>query len=103
MNPVTALSTILASMPSASSIATQVAAGVAGTVILSGLQSQGGQNALDPLHLIFKPNLTTTTAASSSVPAVTTSAPVPTISAASYATLPFTIQNNLNALGVHII
>ena len=62
MNPVTALSSILGAMPSASAIAAQVATGVAGTVILSGLQSASGQNALDPLHLIFKPNTTTATA-----------------------------------------
>ncbi len=103
MNPVTAMTTILAAMPSSSAIAQSVATGAIGTVILSGLQSQGGQNALDPLHLIFKPNTTTTVAATTTAPAATTSAPVPTISAASFATLPAAVQNTLIAQGVHII
>ena len=96
MNPVTALSSILGAMPSASAIAAQVATGVAGTVILSGLQSESGQNALDPLHLIFKPNTTTVT------PASTTTAPVPTISAAAFASLPPATQQMLLAQGAHI-
>lgn len=96
MNPVTMLSGILSSMPSASAIAANVATGVAGTVILSGLQSQGGQNALDPLHLVFKPNTATTTAG------VTTSVATPTISAAAFAALPAAQQAAVLAAGAHI-
>jgi hypothetical protein len=97
MNPVTMMNGILAAMPSASAVASSVATGAIGTVILSGLQSSGGQNALDPLHLIFKPNVTTTTAAGA-----TTVAPTPTISAAAFASLPPATQQMLLAQGAHI-
>ena len=96
MNPVTMMSGILSAMPSASAIASNVATGAIGTLILSGLQSTGGQNALDPLHLIFKPNTTTVT------PASTTTAPVPTISAAAFASLPPATQQMLLTQGAHI-
>jgi len=102
MNPVTILSSILSSMPSASAIATNVATGAIGTVILSGLQSSGGQNALDPLHLIFKPNTTTTTAATATTPATTTSTATPSMSAATFAALPLASQQAVLAAGTHI-
>ncbi len=102
MNPVTALSSILGAMPSASAIAAQVATGVAGTVILSGLQSEGGQNALDPLHLIFKPNTTTSAAATATTPAVVTSTATPTVSAAAFAAMTPAQQASVLAAGAHI-
>ncbi len=93
---VTALNAIVAAMPSSSALAQQLMTGAIGTVIVSGLQSQGGQNALDPLHLIFKPNTTTTTGAT------TTSTPTPTITAAAFAALPASTQQMLLAQGAHI-
>ena len=102
MNPATALSSIFSAMPSASAIAAQVATGVAGTVILSGLQSEGGQNALDPLHLIFKPNTTTAIAATATAPAAVVSTATPTISATAFASLTPAQQASVLAAGAHI-
>lgn len=41
-------------VPSQSDILNQVLAGAAGTVVLSGLKSNAGQDAVDPLHLFHK-------------------------------------------------
>ena len=38
-------------VPSQGDLLNSIIAGAAGTVVLSGLKSQDGQNALDPLHL----------------------------------------------------
>lgn len=38
-------------IPSQGDLLNSIIAGAAGTVVLSGLKSQEGQNALDPLHL----------------------------------------------------
>jgi len=38
-------------IPSSNDLLQSLIAGAAGTVVLSGLKSQEGQNALDPLHL----------------------------------------------------
>jgi hypothetical protein len=45
----------LASSVSAQDILTSILAGTAGTVVISGLKSPDGLNAVDPLHLIHKP------------------------------------------------
>lgn len=42
-------------LPSQNDLLQQLIAGAAGTVVISGLQSAGGQNAVDPLHLFHKP------------------------------------------------
>lgn len=90
MNPVAAFSAILAALPSPSAIAGAAMTSAAGSIIVSGLQSSAGQNALDPLHLIFKP-------------AQPNGAPTPTISAAAFAALPPTSQAELLQAGVHIV
>ena len=102
MNPVTLVNGIVSAMPSASAIGTSLMTGAIGTVILSGLQSVGGQNALDPLHLIFKPNTTTATAATATAPATVTSTPAPTMAAATFAALPLASQQAVLAAGTHI-
>lgn len=45
----------LASSVSLQDIAGTLLAGAAGTVVLSGLKSQAGLDAIDPLHIIHKP------------------------------------------------
>ena len=45
----------LASSVSAQDVLTGILTTTAGTVVLSGLQSPGGQDAVDPLHLFHKP------------------------------------------------
>jgi hypothetical protein len=60
------LSTITADLgswlPSGSSLAQNVALGAATSVVLAGLKSQAGLDALDPLHLIHKDASNNTTA-----------------------------------------
>lgn len=42
-------------LPSSNDLVQQLIAGAAGTVVLSGLKSSEGQDAIDPLHLWHKP------------------------------------------------
>lgn len=57
-----------ASSVSAQDVLTGLMTSAAGTVVVSGLQSQAGQNALDPLHIFTHPgNAATNTPASTGV------------------------------------
>ena len=42
-------------LPSQNELLQQLIAGAAGTVVISGLQSASGQDAIDPLHIYHKP------------------------------------------------
>ncbi len=42
-------------LPSQNDLISQLIAGAAGTVVISGLQSAQGQDAVDPMHLFHKP------------------------------------------------
>ena len=69
-------------VPSTGDILNNVLAGVAGTVIISGLKSDTGQSALDPMNL-FHHAATPATATSPATPSVTgaVNGPVMTMSA----------------------
>lgn len=62
----------LASGVSAQDVLTGLLTSAAGTVVVSGLQTSGGQNAIDPLHIFTHPG----TAASGSTPAAPATAGV---------------------------
>lgn len=47
-------------LPSSSDLIQQLIVGAAGTVVISGLKSSGGQDAVDPLHLFHHPASNTT-------------------------------------------
>lgn len=42
-------------LPSSNDLLQQIIAGAAGTVVLSGLQTAQGKDAIDPLHIFHKP------------------------------------------------
>ncbi len=42
-------------LPSQNDLLSQLIAGAAGTVVISGLQSAQGQDAVDPMHIFHKP------------------------------------------------
>lgn len=52
----------LAGSVSGQDVLQSILAGAAGTVVISGLQSSGGQDAIDPLHIFHKPATPTTPA-----------------------------------------
>jgi hypothetical protein len=47
-------------LPSTNSLITDLIAGAAGTVVISGLKSGSGQDALDPMHWFHHPESNTT-------------------------------------------
>lgn len=79
-------------MPSSSDIVSNIALGAATSVVLAGLKSQQGADALDPLHLFHQ--------APASNPNIAVG---PTIAAAAFASLPAASQAQLLAAGVHIV
>jgi hypothetical protein len=91
------LGTILSALPSTNDIATQLIQSAGVSVVMAGLSSTAGQNAIDPLHLIFK--TTTTTPGASPAPA----ANIPTITGAAFAALPAAAQTTFLASGGHIV
>ena len=90
------LQTVLGALPSSTDIAQQVLLSGGASVVLAGLASSAGQNAIDPLHLIFKQ---AATPAASVAPAQN----IPTITGAAFAALPVASQQSLLAAGVHIV
>lgn len=62
----------LAGSVSAQDVLSSILAGTAGTVVISGLQSSAGQNAIDPLHIFTHPG----TAATATTPAAPATAGV---------------------------
>ena len=91
------LGTILSALPNTNDIAQQLMLGAGTSVVMAGLSSAAGQNAIDPLHLIFK---TTTTAPNTPVAPATN---IPTITAAAFASLPPASQQALLAAGAHSV
>lgn len=87
------LGTILSALPSTNDIAQQLLLGAGTSVVMAGLSSSAGQNAIDPLHLIFK----TTTTPNAAAPVI------PTITGSAFAALPAASQASLLAAGVHIV
>jgi len=99
LGPVTqAVGAGLAGAFNPSAIFTQLAEAGVGSVIVSGLQSQTGQNALDPLHLIFKPNTTAQATAGAPVTSVAT----PTATSAAFNSMPPAAQAAFIAAGGHV-
>ncbi len=47
-------------LPSQNDLLSQLIAGAAGTVVISGLQSAQGQDAIDPMHIFHKPAVAAT-------------------------------------------
>jgi hypothetical protein len=84
-------------VPSGTDIMQNLALGAATSVVLAGVKSQSGQDALDPLQLFHKQPAPI---APTNNPAVTVG---PTITASAFAQLPATAQAQLTASGVHII
>lgn len=77
-------------MPTGNELLNNLVAGAAGTVVLAGLKSQAGQDALDPLHLVHKDPAAG--AASSTVIGKS-------ITAAAFASLPAASQAQILAAG----
>ena len=94
----------LGNMPSATAIGQNLLLGAGTTIVMSGLQSSTGQNAIDPLHLIFHNPVTPATPATATTPA-TPAVPqtVSTISMQNFQALPQAMQAALIQAGYHII
>jgi hypothetical protein len=86
-------------LPSGSQLAENIALGAATSVVLAGVKSQGGQDALDPLHLFHK-DAPPATPTQLNNPNVVIG---PTITASAFASLPPATQAQLAASGVHIV
>jgi hypothetical protein len=82
-------------LPSTSSLIQGMIGTAAVGVVLAGAKSAEGQNAMDPLHLIFHPATGTSQ--------VTTGAAPKTISGTAYAALPAAQQAELRAEGYSIV
>lgn len=96
------LSSILGDLPTSQQILQNVALGGVTTVILSGLKSAAGQDAVDPLHLIFKPPQQQAQPATNSTPA-TSAVPVPTATQAAFNAMSPASQVQFLQLGGHVI
>src|SRR6266567_2269193 len=86
-------------LPSTSDIATNLALGAATSVVLAGVKSNAGQDAMDPLHLFHHDPQVAPVAASNNPASVVG----PTVTASAFASLPATTQAQLSAAGVHIV
>lgn len=80
-------------IPSSSDILQNVALGAATSVVLAGMKSSAGQDAIDPLGLFHQ-----------HAPANNPNAMVgPTVTASAFAAMPPATQAQLAAAGVHIV
>lgn len=87
------ISAITAAIPTQGTLLQDLVAGAASTVVLNGLKSSAGLDAIDPLQIIHK-----------DTPNNNPNAIVgPTITASAFAQLPATAQAQLTASGVHIV
>jgi len=94
LSSLSSLSSSIGSLiPSSADILQNVALGAATSVVLAGMKSSAGQDAIDPLGLFHK-----------DAPANNPNAVVgPTITASAFATMAPAVQAQLAASGVHII
>lgn len=94
LSSLSALSSSLGSLiPSSSDVIQNVALGAATSIVLAGIKSSAGQDAIDPLGLFHK-----------DAPANNPNAVVgPTVTASAYAAMPAAVQAQLAASGVHIV
>lgn len=91
------LTNLVGALPTGQQVLQNVLLGAGTTVILSGLKSADGQNALDPLHLIFKP-----APAPAAAPSTAVVAPVPTATQAAFNAMTPAAQVQFLQLGGHI-
>ena len=87
------VTSLLGAMPSATAIGQNLLLGAGTTVVMAGLTSGAGQNAIDPLHLIFK---------SSSGPSTVAPA-VPTTTASAFSAMNAAAQTAFLNAGGHIV
>ena len=87
------LSDLSSAIPSSSDILQQVMIGAGASVVLSGLKTQSGMDAIDPLHIIHKdaPNNNPNNIVGA------------TVTASAFAALPPATQATLLASGVHVV
>lgn len=88
-------------MPSSTELLNNIALGAATSVVLAGVKSKAGQQALDPLGLFPHP----AEGAPAAPPNVNNPAAIvgPTITASAFAQLPPGVAAQLTAAGVHIV
>lgn len=83
-------------IPSSSDVLQQVAIGAGASVVLAGLKTNAGLDAIDPLHIIHRP-------ATDTAPASTSAVAGKSISAAALAALPVATQQAILAAGYAVI